>query len=80
MEYSVDELIKAVKIEAENRKSAAAFNGEFGDGGAGVLLAQVKYFEMGRDGVYPKEWEKYKRHIDPEYQEYLRLKSKFGER
>lgn len=78
MEYSTCDLIKAVKIEAENRKTSAAFNGEYSDGGSGRLFDQVKYYEMGRDNIYPKEWEKYAKHVDPEYEEYLRLKSKFS--
>ena len=79
MKYTIEELIKAVKIEAKNRADNAAYNGERHDGGSSTLLNQVKYYEMGMKGEYPEEWERFNRHIDPEYKDYLRLKNKFRE-
>lgn len=78
MGYSVEDLIVAAKIEAKNRRDNAAYSGAMNDGGSGTLLNQIKFYEMGMNNEYPKEWETYKRHIDPEYKEYLRLKGKFN--
>ena len=79
MEYKIDDLIKSVEIEADNREKGTAMRGAMSDDGAGYLREQVKFYKMGMDGVYPREWEKYTKHIDEEYQEYLRLKNKFKE-
>lgn len=78
MDYSIEDLIRAVKLEADNRAKTAAYSGAMNDGGSGSLLNQVKFYEMGMNNIYPKEWEIYNRHIDPEYKEYLRLKGKFN--
>lgn len=76
--YTVDELKKAVAIEADEREYTAAMNGSYSDGGATALREQLRWYEMGERGTYPKDWEKYSRHVDAEYAEFLRLQKKFG--
>lgn len=76
-QYEINELKNAVYLEAKEREFSAGMNGEHGDRGASRLREQLKFYEMGANLEYPKEWEKYKRHIDPEYKDYERLKRKF---
>ena len=76
----MDEIPKIMDLvlkEANSRENAAAHNGERSDGGATTLRQQVYFYQMGLQGRVPKEWEKYRQQLDPEYQEYLRLKRKF---
>lgn len=74
-----DKLIKQVSFDAEKREVNALFNGSWSDDGAGKLRDQIKFFQYGRDGVVPPEWEKAYGHLlDDEWAEYQRLKEKFG--
>ena len=75
--YEIEDLIKAVRIEAHEREQNAAYGGRMDDGGSGSLLKEVEFYEKGLRREYPKEWERYSKHIDPEYKEYMRLKNKF---
>lgn len=46
-----------------------------------MLLDQIKYYEYGGEGIIPPEWEKsYAHFLDDEWEEYQRLKQKFGGR
>lgn len=67
--------------DAHNRREGAGYSGRMDDGGAGVLEAQVEYYQMGMEGRLPHAWESYfnqaVREADPEYAEYVRLKRKF---
>lgn len=76
--YPISQLKRAVELEAQEREKTAAFNGAYNDGGAAALRNEVHWYSMGERGEYPKQWEKYNRHIDAEYSEYLRLQKKFG--
>ena len=77
MAEDVSKVISQILKEAETKKTNARYNGEYGDGGAGTLEMQVKFYRYGLQGVMPKEWESYAKKTDPEYDEYLRLKEKF---
>jgi hypothetical protein len=77
MEWTAEQLIKAAHIEAKERSQNAAHGGFRDDGGASVIEGQIRFYEMGRLGQVPIEWEKYAKHIDPEYKELLRLEKKF---
>jgi hypothetical protein len=78
------QVIALVLSDAQDRKSSAGYSGSMGDGGAGVLEAQVQFFQYGWNKTFPPEWGKYKRQAikeaDPEYAEYLRLHQKFGDK
>lgn len=76
----INKLIDIIIDKAKVVRTTATMNGEYGDGGASVLEDQIKFYQYGRDGIIPPEWEKkYGNQLDPEWDEYLRLKKKFGE-
>ena len=78
---NIDKLIKIVLDDAEDKRTSAAFSGEFGDGGASRLEDQVRFYRLGQSGTTPPEWEeKYGHLLDDEWKEYQRLKEKFGGR
>lgn len=69
--------------KAASDRSGAGQQGEFGDRGASELEAQVECFNAGRQNRWPAHWtetvnEIFKRESDPEYQQYLLLKKKYG--
>lgn len=74
----IDKLIPLILKHAEESKFDAGMSGRWDDGGASRLEEQVKFFQYGMHGQIPPEWEVYKKELDPEYIEYLRLKRKFG--
>lgn len=73
----LDKLMAMVLKDAEYKRTAAGYNGLISDNGASLLELQVRFFKMGMKGTVPSEWEVYKKALDPEYMEYLRLKKKF---
>jgi len=77
-EVDVEKLIALVLKEADERELSAGYGGHMHDGGAGALRDHVKYFRLGQAGIIPSEWEVYKKQLDPEYQQYLELRKKFG--
>lgn len=74
----VDKIIPLVLEAAKDQKQSAAFSGRWDDGGAAALEMQVKFFRYGLSVTIPPEWDQYKKQLDPEYVEYMRLKRKFG--
>lgn len=74
----IDKLITLVLTDANTRKENAGYDGRWDDGGGGRLEEQVKFYQYGLQATIPPEWEQYKKLLDPEYLEYLRLKRKFG--
>jgi hypothetical protein len=73
-----DKIISIIQREAHDARESAGYNGSMHDGGASRLEEQIRFFEYGLVCTFPPEWEAYKKQIDPEYTEYLRLKRKFG--
>lgn len=73
-----DKIIPLVLAAAKSAREDAGFSGLMSDGGASILEAQVKFFQYGLSCQFPPEWEQYRKLLDPEYIEYLRLKRKFG--
>lgn len=90
MKKTIDEIIKKITEQAEGRRLEAGYNGSHGDGGASKLEDALSFFTIGVKSGFlaakeetelievPKQWEGYFIAEDPEYQEYLRLKQKFG--
>ena len=74
----IDKLIEIVLTAAADARESAGYGGRMDDGGASRLEDQVKFYNYGRNGIVPPEWETYKKELDPEYQRYLELKKKFG--
>jgi len=77
----LDLILGIIRIDAEKKRDNAAQGGEYGDGGASALEDQILIYKCGLSGKFPSKWEKYRKEyensIDPEYQEYLKLKEKF---
>ncbi len=77
----IEAIMAKVLAEAHQARENAGYSGSWGDGGAGVMEAQVQFYRYGRDGVIPPEWQKYaeevRKEADPEYAQYQRLKNKF---
>ena len=81
-EIDVQTLIKKILAVAENHRRAAAMNGAMGDDGAAELEKHVEAFQCGLNQTVPPCWLKYataiKNEADPEWEEFQRLKAKFG--
>lgn len=73
-----DKIIALVLNDASSKRNDAGYGGRMDDGGASRLEDQVKFFQYGLACKLPTEWEGYKKLLDPEYVEYVRLKRKFG--
>jgi hypothetical protein len=75
-------LSSRMRVRAGNIANAAGQNGRADDGGARSLVLQCEAFEAGLGMKVPQNWKEeaaeMKRLDDPEYQEYKRLKKKFG--
>jgi hypothetical protein len=74
----MQKLMDLISMEAKNRRESAGYNGRMDDGGASVLEAQVRFYKLGMEGKFPDEWQEFEKQLDPEYQEYIRLRRKFG--
>ena len=72
-----NKIMDMVLDEAIIAKHDAAMGGCMGDGGASVLIDQVRFFKLGWAKQLPKEWKHHVLKADPEYQTYLKLKEKF---
>lgn len=75
---NVDALIKLVLADAHQKRESSGQGGHHHDGGASVIETQVKFYNYGRAGRIPTEWKVFESQLDPEYQEFQRLKQKFG--
>ena len=84
---TIDDIVAAVLSDAAEKRLDAAFGGSWGDGGASQKMAQLQAF---LDGVafgvgehesltYGTLLKNIERSKDEEYQEYQRLKAKFGD-
>ena len=73
-----DKIIPFVKADAHTKREDAGYGGRMDDGGASRLEDQIKFFQYGLSCSFPPEWEGYRKQLDPEYIEFLRLKRKFG--
>ena len=81
----VEKVISLILREAHDRRESAGFGGSHSDGGASRLESEVAMWRMGRDGVFPPEWEKYvdkaeklsrieAARKDPAFKDYERIK------
>lgn len=70
------EVIKIIQSEIESRRIADGHRGAFTDS-VGNLAMQLRFYEMGVAGDVPHDWKKILDKLDPDYDEYLRLKKKF---
>lgn len=82
----LDKVIELRLADAESARLSAAYGGAYHDGGSGNLLNQVKFFNYGRNGTFPPEWnetlKKAKKILlqeenSVEYRKFLELKKKF---
>ena len=73
----IEGLKQMVLEAAEQAREDAGFSGRLDDGGAGRMKDQVKFYEYGQRGVVPTEWEKHLKKLDPEWEEFQRLKKRF---
>lgn len=77
----IDKIMAMVLAEAHNARESAGYGGRWDDGGASVLEAQVQFYRYGQQGIVPPEWQKHadqaRKEADPEYEQYMRLRTKF---
>jgi hypothetical protein len=77
----IEAVLAFILAKAHGDRESAGMNGSWGDGGAGALETQVKFYRYGMQGIVPPEWSKYVEKVqhqaDPEYETFLRLKEKF---
>lgn len=83
-ELTVEQILEAVIDECATLADNAGHSGSYNDGGAGELWKQVNVWLTGLQGTgvpstFDKAVEIYAKSVDPEYDNYLRLKEKFGE-
>lgn len=78
MNVDMNALQRAILMDADDRRISAGYQGSYNDGGASTLEMQVKFYNYGRQGVVPSEWNGYMSQLDSEYQKYLELRKKFG--
>lgn len=71
-----------VRSIAQGNRDSAGYNGEWGDRGASNMEDKLNFWLDGLAGRIPKEYQQYADAMtienDPEYQEFKRLKAKFG--
>lgn len=73
---TIDKLKALVREESE--KLTASAGGRIESSSLAMLLAeQVKFYEYGQSDIIPPEWESYRAKLDPEWDEYQRLRAKF---
>ena len=77
----IDKIVQKVKVRAEGKRQNAGFAGEWGDGGASRDLDILAAWCAGLNRTVPRQFlgvlEDLRKDADPEYAEYLRLKSRF---
>jgi len=77
-----EEAIDLVIKDAELKKEDAGYNGSYDDGGYSSTMYMIKVFREGMDyalnGTTPDFLKDYLKKLDPEYQEFIRLKKKFN--
>lgn len=77
---NIEKVVGAVFKDAENQR----YNSPWGDGGASDLMEQIKWYRYGQLGAIPQEWQTYADQViketDPDYEQYILLKKKFGDR
>lgn len=80
--------VLAAKLSAaQSNEDTARFNGRYDDGGARVIRGQVEMYRAGARRIVPPQWaddyaaakDELLAKRDPDYAEYLRLRSKFGD-
>ena len=83
----LNEVVDRVLTSAAKAALDAGYAGEHGDNGASATVKQLKcfidgiqYAVSGHSDVYGTVIEQIERESNPEYQEYLRLKEKFGDK
>lgn len=80
-DVNLKDLYKYINNVADNKELDAGMGGRHDDGGARILRQQISFYQMGRNGTIPSDWERYanelKNEKDPEYAKYLELKKKF---
>lgn len=78
----VAEIVKLARAHVKTLREDAGYNGEMGDRGASSLESIVNAWVAGFAGGVPKELERFaviaERQLDPEFEEYERLRKKFG--
>jgi len=73
----------AVQLSAARARDDARFGGRHDDGGAGMesrldaFIDGVEFATTGKSKLYDHILIEHEKVLDPEYQEYLRLKEKF---
>jgi hypothetical protein len=88
MKRTVIQIIETISEKAKRLRDNAAYGGAHSDGGASKLEKNLGFFVLGfkaggntdlnTEVEVPTAWTDYFFRQDPEYNEYLRLKSKFN--
>lgn len=89
MNAPIDRIMQIILAEANKLETDAGYSGSFGDGGAGILRQQVRFYMAGMNGQLPQEWQKYQEQAvqaeleqDPTYkamkQQEEALRQKYG--
>lgn len=86
MKRTVMQIIDTVSEKVNHLRDNAAYGGSHSDGGASSLEKQLGFFVLGfkagnadlnTEVEVPTAWKDYFFRQDPEYDDYIRLKSKF---
>jgi hypothetical protein len=84
LDHELEAVMSLVVQEANRLEENAGFGGEYHDGGAGVLRDGVNMYRLGMARRLPAGWVPFVKQMrdeqDPEFEEYQRLKAKFGDK
>ena len=82
MEINPERAAELMLDYAKRLITDAGFGGRWGDDGAGEIAVQVDVFRAGLAGRIPQAWlpvlTRITQEDDPEWQDYQKLKAKFG--
>lgn len=76
-----DNFYNHLRALASAKRESFAYAGSMSDGGAAELEREILIYQAGVDGTLPDTWKReykiFANTMDPEYEQYLKLKEKF---
>lgn len=72
----IDKLIAILEKSAEEADESYRLSGGYGSGGDSIR-EQIKFYRHGQAGTIPPDWVRASYLLDPDWEDYERLKKKF---
>jgi hypothetical protein len=84
VDQSMEKFLAFLLAQARIKRDNAAYGGAMNDGGASQIENEVEVYRAALERKTPPCWEgflrEFNRQHDPEYETYLRLQQKFGDK